>query len=145
MRSNLLAAAALVLLAAPAAAQNDAISLKGMIDIHVHQGPDSAPRAIDADDVARQAKAAGMRAVVLKNHWEDTASLAYMVRKMVGTLVDVGRGKLTPDDIPALFALRDRSKSGPTVPPQGLCMAGVAYESSVERAGDADTHSATSQ
>src|SRR3982751_3064365 len=66
----------------PAMAQ-DAISLKGAVDIHVHQDPDSAPRAIDADDVARQAKAAGMRAVVLKNHWEDTASLAYMVRKMV--------------------------------------------------------------
>jgi Family of unknown function (DUF6282) len=73
---------AVILLAAPALAQNT-VSLKGTIDIHVHQDPDSAPRAIDADDVARQAKAAGMRAVVLKNHWEDTASLAYMVRKMV--------------------------------------------------------------
>jgi Family of unknown function (DUF6282) len=80
---TLLLAAALALLASPAMAQNNAISLKGAIDIHVHQDPDSAPRAIDADDVARQAKAAGMRAVVLKNHWEDTASLAYMVRKMV--------------------------------------------------------------
>jgi len=79
----LLLTAALALLALPASAQDDAISLKGAIDIHVHQDPDSAPRAIDADDVARQAKAAGMRAVVLKNHWEDTASLAYMVRKMV--------------------------------------------------------------
>src|SRR6476660_7982629 len=75
-------AATLALLALPAAAQ-DAISLKGAIDIHVHQGPASAPRAIDGDDVARQAKAAGMRAIVLKNPWEDTASLAYMVRKMV--------------------------------------------------------------
>ncbi len=75
-------AAALALLAAPASAQ-DTISLKGAIDIHIHQDPDSAPRVIDADDVARQAKAGGMRAVVLKNHWEDTASLAYMVRKMV--------------------------------------------------------------
>jgi hypothetical protein len=83
MRNSLLAAAALVLLAAPAAAQTGTISLKGAVDIHVHQDPDSAPRAIDADDVARQARAAGMRAVVLKNHWEDTASLAYMVRKMV--------------------------------------------------------------
>jgi hypothetical protein len=72
-----------VLLAVPAVAQDNAISLRGAVDIHVHQDPDSAPRAIDADDVARQAKAAGMRAVVLKNHWEDTASLAYMVRKMV--------------------------------------------------------------
>jgi hypothetical protein len=72
---------ALLLAASPAAAQE--ISLKGAIDIHVHQDPDSAPRVIDADDVARQAKAAGMRAVVLKNHWAETASLAYMVRKMV--------------------------------------------------------------
>ena len=53
--------------------------------------------------------------------------LRYMVRKMVGTLMDVGRGKLAPDDIPALFELRDRSKSGPTMPPHGLCMAGVEY------------------
>jgi hypothetical protein len=75
-------AATLALLATPAFAQEQ-VSLKGAIDIHVHQDPDSAPRAIDADDVARQAKAAGMRGVVLKNHWEDTASLAYMVRKMV--------------------------------------------------------------
>src|SRR5712671_2937338 len=45
--------------------------------------------------------------------------LRYMVRKMVGTLVDVGRGKLKPSDIPDLFALRDRSKSGPTMPPHG--------------------------
>jgi hypothetical protein len=81
MRAGFLAAG--LLLSAPAMAQNDTISLKGAIDIHVHQDPDSAPRAIDADDVARQAKAAGMRAVVLKNHWEDTAALAYMVRKMV--------------------------------------------------------------
>jgi tRNA pseudouridine38-40 synthase len=48
--------------------------------------------------------------------------LRYMVRKMVGTLLHVGQGKLTPDDIDRLFALRDRSKSGPTVPSQGLVM-----------------------
>jgi hypothetical protein len=76
------ALAGILLFSTPAFAQDD-VSLKGAIDIHVHQDPDSAPRAIDADDVARQAKAAGMRAVVLKNHWEDTASLAYMVRKIV--------------------------------------------------------------
>ena len=53
--------------------------------------------------------------------------LRYMVRKMTGTLVDVGRGKLTPVDIPKLIELRDRSKSGPTMPPQGLCLAEVEY------------------
>ena len=55
--------------------------------------------------------------------------LRYMIRKMVGTIVDVGRGKLTPDDIPRLMDLRDRSKSGPTMPPQGLCLAEVEYPS----------------
>jgi tRNA pseudouridine38-40 synthase len=50
-----------------------------------------------------------------------------MVRKIVGTLVDVGRGKLMPEDITELFELRDRSKSGPTMPPQGLCLAEVEY------------------
>jgi tRNA pseudouridine38-40 synthase len=53
--------------------------------------------------------------------------LRYMVRKIVGTLLDVGRGKLTPEDIPRLFELRDRSKSGPTVPPQGLYLVAVEY------------------
>jgi len=51
-----------------------------------------------------------------------------MVRKMVGTLLDVGRGKLTHADIERLYELRDRSKSGPTVPPQGLVMVEVQHE-----------------
>jgi tRNA pseudouridine38-40 synthase len=56
--------------------------------------------------------------------------LRYMVRKMVGTLLDVGRGKLAPEDIDRLYVLRDRSKSGPTVPSQGLCMVSVEHEES---------------
>jgi tRNA pseudouridine38-40 synthase len=54
--------------------------------------------------------------------------LRYMVRKMVGTLLDVGRGKLQPADIDHLYELKDRSRSGPTVPPQGLCMVSVEHE-----------------
>jgi tRNA pseudouridine38-40 synthase len=53
--------------------------------------------------------------------------MRYMVRKMVGTLVEVGRGKLAPGDIPELFALRDRSKCGATMPPHGLCLESVEY------------------
>ncbi len=56
--------------------------------------------------------------------------LRYMVRKMVGTLLDVGRGKLAPEEIDRLYVLRDRSKSGPTVPSQGLCMVSVEHEES---------------
>ena len=54
--------------------------------------------------------------------------LRYMVRKMVGTLLDVGRGKLRPEDIDRLYEIKDRSKSGPTVPPQGLVMVEVQHE-----------------
>src|ERR1700742_449136 len=57
--------------------------LSGVIDIHVHCAPDSAPRKIDAIDLARMAKSRGMRGMVLKNHYEPTASLAYVVRKEV--------------------------------------------------------------
>ncbi len=54
--------------------------------------------------------------------------LRYMVRKMVGTLLDVGRGKLAPTDIDRLYELRDRSKSGPNVPSQGLVMVEVQHD-----------------
>jgi tRNA pseudouridine38-40 synthase len=53
--------------------------------------------------------------------------LRYMVRKMVGTLLDVGRGKLMAGDIEKLYEMKDRSKSGPTVAPQGLWMVSVDH------------------
>lgn len=54
--------------------------------------------------------------------------LRYMVRKMVGTLLDVGRGKLNPEDVDRLYESKDRSRAGPTVPPQGLVMVEVQHE-----------------
>jgi hypothetical protein len=57
--------------------------LAGVIDIHAHSAPDSTARSIDAIDLARLAKERGMRALVLKNHYESTAALAYIVRKEV--------------------------------------------------------------
>jgi tRNA pseudouridine38-40 synthase len=53
--------------------------------------------------------------------------MRYMVRKIVGTLMDIGRGKLAPSEVQELFALRDRSKSGVTMPPHGLCLVKVEY------------------
>jgi hypothetical protein len=58
-------------------------TLSGAIDMHAHSDPDGSARSIDAIDLARLAKTRGMRAVVLKNHYEPTASLAYIVRKEV--------------------------------------------------------------
>src|SRR5580704_6492872 len=62
--------------------------------------------------------------------------LRYMVRKMVGALLEVGRGKLAPDDIDRLYTLRDRSRSGPTVPPQGLFMVSVDHDETFRVGGD---------
>ncbi len=53
--------------------------------------------------------------------------MRHMVRKMVGTLVEIGRGRIEASMIPDLFALRDRSKCGPTMPPHGLCLDSVEY------------------
>ena len=85
----MLATAALVCAAASrsGAAQGgevgDARALRGAIDIHVHNLPDDRPRSIDAIDVAKLASARGMRAIVLKNHYESTAGIAYLVRRVV--------------------------------------------------------------
>jgi hypothetical protein len=57
--------------------------LAGAIDVHVHSLPDDRPRSIDAIEVARLAQSRGMRALVLKNHYESTAGIAYLVRKLV--------------------------------------------------------------
>jgi len=63
---------------------DDAVrELSGAIDIHVHSDPDSRARSIDAIDVAKLAKAKGMRGIVLKNHDDPTGGLAYIVRKEV--------------------------------------------------------------
>lgn len=58
-------------------------TLNGAIDMHAHTDPDGVPRSIDAIDLAKLAKTRGMRAIVLKNHYEPTASLANIVRKEV--------------------------------------------------------------
>src|SRR5690242_21573663 len=71
--------AALLLPGLSASAQ----TLPGAIDMHAHSGPDGTPRSIDSIDLARLAKSRGMRGLVLKNHYEPTASLAYVVRKEV--------------------------------------------------------------
>ena len=57
--------------------------LEGVIDAHAHCGPDSLPRTIDGVDLSRLALAEGLRAIVLKNHYEPTATLAYLARKAV--------------------------------------------------------------
>ena len=73
------AALALAAFAPVASAQ----TLQGAIDMHAHGDPDGTARKVDVVDLVKLAKSAGMRAIVLKNHYEPTASLAYVVSQVV--------------------------------------------------------------
>jgi len=53
--------------------------------------------------------------------------LRYMVRNIVGTLVAVGRGKISPDRFRAILASKDRNQAGATAPPRGLFLVQVQY------------------
>ena len=50
-----------------------------------------------------------------------------MVRIIVGTLIEVGKGKIKPEDIESIIKNGDRSKAGPCVPPNGLVLEKVFY------------------
>ena len=64
---------------------------------------------------------------LLEMTFEANAFLQYMVRNMVGTLVEIGRGKIKTDSISDLLKTKDRNKAGPTAPPQGLFLVSVNY------------------
>ena len=59
-----------------AAAGQTEVSLVGVVDLHAHAGPDSRPRSVNDIEAARLAQAAGMRAILLKNHFTMTADRA---------------------------------------------------------------------
>ena len=66
---------------APGQAQD--VDLTGVIDMHVHAGPDSLPRAMNDLEAARRARDAGLRAIVLKNHFTMTADRAALALEQV--------------------------------------------------------------
>ena len=51
-----------------------------------------------------------------------------MVRIIVGTLVEVGQGKKSAEDIPAILQSADRQRAGHTAPPQGLYLVEIYYD-----------------
>jgi microsomal dipeptidase-like Zn-dependent dipeptidase len=78
----------------------------GVTDMHVHSHPDVFGRNLDDIDVARIAKARGMRGIVLKNHVAETASRAALVMKVVpgvevfgGVVLNKAVGGINPDAV----------------------------------------------
>lgn len=61
---------------------------------------------------------------------EANAFLYRMVRSIVGTLLEVGRGAMSAEDFVDALNARDRSRAGPTAPPHGLCLVEVKYQGS---------------
>lgn len=50
-----------------------------------------------------------------------------MVRNIVGTLVEIGRGRWQPEKMKEILAAADRTVAGPTAPPEGLCLIRIDY------------------
>ncbi len=64
---------------------------------------------------------------MLRLNIEGNGFLYNMVRIIMGTLLEVGRHRLPADAIPGIIEARDRTRAGPTVPPQGLYLMKVEY------------------
>ena len=88
----------------------------------------------DADEVSlvRRVTAASWQDLgdgVLRFEISATAFCHQMVRSIVGTLVEMGRGSRRPGEMTSILAARDRSAAGGLAPPHGLCLWSVAYGS----------------
>jgi tRNA pseudouridine38-40 synthase len=83
-------------------------------------GEPSGERTIFASDLTREGEE-------LIYTVRGSGFLHHMVRNMVGTMLEVGKGNLTPPDIPRILAARDRRAAGPTAPAKGLWLMSVEY------------------
>jgi tRNA pseudouridine38-40 synthase len=83
-------------------------------------------RTITCSDWTEESVAGGGRLLVYEV--AGTGFLKYMVRAVVGTLVEVGDGRRTPASLRDLIDSRDRAAAGPTAPPTGLYLVRVDYD-----------------
>jgi len=69
----------------------------------------------------------GMKGCFLKISIEADGFLRHMVRNIVGTLVETGRGRILPDDVKTILESRDRKRAGRTAPPNALFLEKIRY------------------
>lgn len=101
-------------------------------------------------DLSSFAIGAGGERTIRRAEWREDGSLLRfeieadgflrgVVRGIVGTLIDVGRGRTTVERFAEIVAARDRSRAGPSAPALGLCLVDVSYAGPRERTAD-DEH-----
>lgn len=92
------------------------------------QGQNTVRRVLAAEwGFAVSAQPSGGELPWLDFEIEANAFLYHMVRSVVGTMLQVGRGKMTAEEFVAVLASCDRSRAGPTAPSHGLCLVEVKY------------------
>jgi tRNA pseudouridine38-40 synthase len=99
--------------------------LVGKQDFTSFQGADA-----DTEDAVREVFRAGWsvkESGFLHFTVEADGFLKHMVRNFVGTLVEVGKGKISPEGFREILTARDRRRAGMTAPPQGLFLVEVKY------------------
>jgi len=79
---------------------------------------DSAALALDQDDAQAQ---------LIEIEVEANGFLRHMMRRIAGTLIRAGDGRLAPGDVATILASRVKSQAGPTAPARGLCLEAVTY------------------
>jgi tRNA pseudouridine38-40 synthase len=86
-----------------------------------------APTAVRRIFSSSWTKAAADHGELLVYRVRGTGFLHHMVRNLVGTMLDVGRGHIAASDIPAILEARNRREAGPTSPARGLFLDSVEY------------------
>ncbi|MFA4966746.1 MAG: tRNA pseudouridine(38-40) synthase TruA [Candidatus Margulisiibacteriota bacterium] len=81
-------------------------------------------RRIDAIDIVEKNDPMGR---VLEFRFRGNSFLYKMIRAIMGTLIEAGRGKKGPDEINEILKARDRKRAGATASPHGLCLIRVIY------------------
>jgi len=108
------------------AAMEEAVAaLAGEHDFAAFRGADAGPQRSTVRRVLETAVRADGPLLVYRI--EATGFLKHMVRNIVGTMVEVGRGERSPSSIRDILESRDRTQAGPTAPPHGLVLVAVRY------------------
>lgn len=95
--------------------------LQGAIDIHIHSAPDLMPRIQNDYELAEQAREMGMRAILIKNHFSETAGRAALVRQLTGfdifggIALNLSVGGLNPHAVAAALKLGAKTVWLPTL------------------------------